>query len=127
MSNSLRLANLLSYLVNPNIVSTAGPEFVYIFEKNYPHNRNHLTHLGTSNFGSSCSFQDFWSSYLFRYNVYCLVHINTGQFMINKGDILRRQFAVETEFCSMARNVGGSLIWDLLHLTIRTPIILRWL
>ena len=35
------------------------------------------------------------------------------------------QVAVVTKVCTVARNVGGSPVWSLLHITVLTPTILK--
>jgi hypothetical protein len=38
-----------------------------------------------------------------------------------------RQVARDTKFCRVWPNICGSSVWNMLHITLLAPIILRWL
>jgi hypothetical protein len=38
-----------------------------------------------------------------------------------------RQPVLGTKFCTVAPNIGGSSVWNLLYVTLLAPRILRWL
>jgi len=53
---------------------------------------------------------------LLKYNMY----VNQG--CTNPG----RQLTVETKFCMVASNISLSSVWNMLHITLLAPRILRW-
>ena len=58
-----------------------------------------------------------------RENTILLILSRREQGYTNPG----RQVTRTTKFCAVAPNIFGSSVWNLLHVTILAPRILRWL